>query len=219
MAEHSGQREQGCAGQDLQHKPLLASIFLTCKMGPTCPSRPPLPQLLPWRPGHPIPHLSFFRGDRSNATGKWGYQCAGIQPEGGQRAPGGNREAEGALQASSLTGPLTSSLCQKLHGGGKRPSQHSGLDCPWAWLSSVLCGSGMAVLLHPTLPVFPVPLQRGRTETCRGSLCALSCSGWGVTAWFVLVHTQFQVGLEFSREGSAWGEYGSHWPPPLNGGR
>lgn len=112
---------------------------------------------------------------------------------------------------ASQTGPLTTHF--QLHGGlGRREwgrwgggRGESALWLPLSQSLAVKCGdSGMAVLLHPsTPPASWVPTEEQDTAGVReqGSQCALTCSAWGVTAWSVLVHIQFQEGLKFTQLG------------------
>lgn len=113
--------------------------------------------------------------------------------------------AEGALQVAFQTGPLTTHFQAHVGGGaGEGDAQVSTVAS--AQPGFKMC-SGTLEWQSSSTPS-PACLLGSYTEEQntagvweQGSQCALTCNGWGVAAWSVLVHIQFQEGLEFTHLG------------------
>lgn len=149
-----------------------------------------------------------------------GATSDGTQPEEGQGELAGNQGkpgGRGGPEASSLTGSLTRLPLSEAP-SGKRPSQP---------LATALPSPGFEMCAPPLPPRLPSEFlhreaRHGQAEGTQGPPLCPDCSERGVAAWFVLVHIQYQVGLEFSRGallGVNMSHPGLHLSHQHNGGR
>ena len=181
--EYSGQREHS------REEPAMSCS--TAALG-TRPSPPHVPSI------HPCSHLSFFESDQCSATrdrplhGYGGFKPTDTargrakrgqeEPQRQRTTPGGSPDPAStrAFPAHSVKGATGEKAESALW---PQPSQ--GLP------GFTMCSGALGMApppLPPGLPSQGAKLHAGEQQgKAGGSLGALTCSGWGVTAWILFV--------------------------------